>query len=233
MHAPHGADHVAPLLLALQRVARALQELDVPIAPDDHVQRAEGRGIHEEADVARVEPVVAAGDHDAGHAGRRRGGVGDGEPGAGRASHDVDGTPARARRPPGRAGSVVLLADARARRRPRPARATRRPRAARTIAARSTQRIDSARNSRSAAGKAGAEPVSSATSVVRRDADVQRPEAGRLLEEAHVVGAQVVQARLHDHGRPAGLVASRVRDPPSRAHRDARRSPAAAPRRPR
>ncbi len=40
--------------------------------------------------------------------------------------------------------------------------------------------------------------------LVGRDADTERPEGGGLLQEAHVVGAQVVQARLHDHGRAAG-----------------------------
>ena len=89
MHASHGADHVAPLLLALQRVARALQERHVPIAPDDHVQFAEGRGVHEEPDVARMQPVVAAGDEDAGPARCERGGIRDGEPGEGRMSHHV------------------------------------------------------------------------------------------------------------------------------------------------
>ena len=111
MHAPHGADHVAPLLLALQRVAGTLQELDVPVAPDHHVERAEGRRVHEEADVARVQPVVAAGDHDPGHVGRRRGGSCDGEPGA-----VARGTPRGTARPLRRGGRperriLVLLAD--------------------------------------------------------------------------------------------------------------------------
>ena len=89
MHAPDGADHVAAFVLALQRVAGTLQELDVPIAADDHVQRAVRRGVHEEPDVARVEPVVAAGDHDPRRARRRRGGVDGREPGAIREGHRV------------------------------------------------------------------------------------------------------------------------------------------------
>ena len=63
MDAPHRPDHVAALLLALERMPGAFEELDVPVAPDDHVQLAERGGIQEEPDVARVEPVEAAGDH--------------------------------------------------------------------------------------------------------------------------------------------------------------------------
>ena len=70
-----------------------------------------------------------------------------------------------------------------------------------TIAALATQRSDSARKSRSAAGNSGLEPVSSCDQLVGRDADVERSVASRLLEEPNVLRPEVVQARLHDHGR--------------------------------
>ena len=91
MHAPDGADHVASLVLALHRVARTLQERDVPIAADHRIEGAVVGGVHEEAHVARVQPVVAAGDHDAGRTGRRWGRVGDREPGPIGRGHDVPG----------------------------------------------------------------------------------------------------------------------------------------------
>ena len=71
MDGSHGADHVPPLVLALQRVAGSLEELDVRVAADDDVQRAEFGGIHEEPDVTGMEPVEAAGDDDSGRVGRR------------------------------------------------------------------------------------------------------------------------------------------------------------------
>ena len=63
MDAADGTDHVAAFVLVLERVSRALEQRHVPVRADHHVQLADRRRVHEEADVARMEPVEAAG-HD-------------------------------------------------------------------------------------------------------------------------------------------------------------------------
>ena len=64
VHAADRLDHVPPLILVVQRMTGALEELHVPVAADHHVELAQRGGFPEELDVAGVEPVEAPRDHD-------------------------------------------------------------------------------------------------------------------------------------------------------------------------
>ena len=63
-HVADRADHVAALVLGLERMAFAFEVADVGVVPHRHEQVAQFRDFLEEADVAGVKPVVAAGDDD-------------------------------------------------------------------------------------------------------------------------------------------------------------------------
>ena len=60
------------VLLRKQRMSFALEQADVGVVADDHVKSPSADDLLEEPHVARVEPVVAAGDDHPSCAGGRR-----------------------------------------------------------------------------------------------------------------------------------------------------------------
>ena len=153
------------------------------------MERAESGRIHEEAHMPRVQPVVAAGDHDAGHVGRRRGRVGHGEAGAVRRRHDVAGHARRERSGLGRMHDIGIIGsfaehERSAIRSQRVQLTGRRPphdRGALHPAHRlgQEQALDGREGGRGTRGRRD--------EVVRWDTNVQRAQPSRLLEEANVV----------------------------------------------
>ena len=62
LHVAHGPRHVAPLGFWKERMPLALEQPDVGVVPDYHVEVAQRRHFLEEPHVAGVKPIVTAGD---------------------------------------------------------------------------------------------------------------------------------------------------------------------------
>ena len=226
MHAPDRPHHVAPLLLALEGMAGSLEELHVAVAADHGVQRAVCRGVHEEPDVARVEPVVAARDDDPRRAGGRRAGLRDGEAGAIPAGHEPELHGAGLRgRPERRLHLLLAGSDRRAGVREgvqRPWSTGKRP-VHQLHRRHPAERLGEEQPF--GGGERGRRARELGDERIGRHADVEPAPARGFLEEPHIVGPEVVQARLdHDAGGPRGHAAharTAIRDEPAGGVSDA------------